>query len=352
MKKRLIVCVALLIVAVMVITAGCSLVPSGTDSLANNTSTSTGTKSNTSYSNMTKAELEEEVTALAARLESMQQIVNNIVAQSGQGIGAYANTLVDSVMNITCIESQYGKGVQGTGFIISEDGYVITNNHVVTFDVEELDPNNFLGYNIFGQPVYGTKTVPHVYSSITAGFDGDSKYYRNDTVYHLELLYRDADYDLALCKLVESVPEGTGTAWSVIPFYEGTVCRGEDVLVLGNARGYGYSATKGIVSRTGKTFEDSPKLTFIQTDAAINGGNSGGPAVNIYGALIGVVNSKYISLIKNNVFTSEIEDVEGMGLAIEVARVKEFIAAAETAKSITVAYKTYTPAAETEQIAA
>ena len=119
--------------------------------------------------------------------------------------------------------------------------------------------------------------------------------------------------------------------------------RGDEVLVLGNADGQGLSATSGLVSMTQKSFSDYPNLTFIQTDAAINGGNSGGPAININGGLIGVVNSKFVS-----------SSIENMGFAIELDKLIMFIHNAEAAKSITVVYKTVSSPsiAETEQQAA
>ena len=126
---------------------------------------------------------------------------------------------------------------------------------------------------------------------------------------------------------MESVPVGEN--WKPIPFYEGAVVRGDELLLLGNAKGFGLSATSGLVSATGKTFSDSPQLTFLQTDAAINGGNSGGPAINIYGGLVGVVNSKFVST-----------NIENMGFAIELSKVKEFLTIAQTNASVTVSYKT------------
>ena len=287
----------------------------------------------------TIAEYREINETLSNRVADLEDAVRQSIAAANANIGAYASVYVDSVLNITCSEPTNinVSGCQGTGFIITEDGYILTNNHVVSYETQEADLNDFRGYNIWGQKVYGAINVSHTYSSIKAAFDGASLY-PSDTVLTLEVIYRDAAYDLALCKIVENPP--IGEKWNSIPFYEGEVARGNRMLVLGNARGFGYSATAGLVSATGKTFSDTPQLTFIQTDAAINGGNSGGPAINIYGGLIGVVNSKFVSVIKSSYFSSEIEDVEGMGFAIELSKVKEFLAAAEVSASVTVSYKT------------
>ena len=340
MRKKLIISVAAVMIVIAVCLAGCGLFStSNTDTLANKESS--GTTSIT-Y-DMTKTELEEALTkyrqvaeTLSKRVTTLEQLVNDMAAKSGQNIGSYATSLVDSVFNITCMESQYQIGCQGTGFIISEDGYVLTNNHVVYYETTVTETVRRGGW------IYQTQTpVSGEYSSITAVFDEKSVYYNDGATYELQFLYRDPACDLALCKLVPA--PAVGTSWKCIPFYEGEVSRGDDVLVIGNARGYGISATTGIVSMTDKQFSDYPEVEFIQTDAAINAGNSGGPAVNIYGALIGVVNSKFVSVIKSSSSffgSSEIEDVEGMGFAIELDDVKEFITDAMAAKSITVSYKT------------
>ena len=338
MKKTIRILIVGLILAIAISLAGCSLIASNVDSLANSGSNdSTTTQTVTTYNNVTKAELEKALTeyreiaeTLSARADALSDAVRQSIVAANTNIGAYAVTYVDSVMNLTCMETQYNVGCQGTGFIISEDGYVITNNHVVYYEGTVYDTSN-IQRGIFGYS-YGTKKVSGVYSSINAVFDPLSKYYDSGKAYTLEFVYRDPDYDLALCKLVEAVP--VGEKWTAIPFYDGEVYRGNELLLLGNARGEGLSATSGIVSATGKTFTDSPKLTFIQTDAAINGGNSGGPAINIYGGLIGVVNSKFVS-----------SEIENMGFAIELSKVKTFLTDAQASKNVTVAYKTVSAAA-------
>lgn len=350
MKKKLTIMIAMLAVLVLVVgLAGCSLLASTTDQIANSGNANSNSNSNsittpttvTTYTNVSKDDLEEALTKyreiaenLSSRVTDLEEIVQQLISVSQTNIGAYSSVYVNSVLILTCSEpgnSNVGSA-GGTGFIISEDGYVLTNNHVVSYEQQEIDYDNFLGYNIFGQKVYGTKNTTHTYSSVKATFDADSDYPSGST-YNLEVVYRDPSYDLALCKIVESVP--VGTAWKTIPFYEGSVVRGENLLVLGNANGDGLSATAGLVSATGRTFASTPQLTFIQTDAAINGGNSGGPAINIYGGLVGVVNSKYVST-----------NIENMGFAIELDKVKTFISAAETNASVTVTYKTISAPAE------
>ena len=352
MRKKLAICVALIAILLTVCLAGCGLFTTGSDSLVNNggssgDSSSGATSSATqtvTYDNMTKEDLEEALTkyqSIAAtlndRLEKLEQIVADTIALENTNIGSYAYKMADCLLNITCVESQYNLGCQGTGFIISDDGYVITNNHVIYYEATVYDTTNiqrgFFGYT------YGTKNVSGEYSSITATFDSDSKYFANGTAYTLEFVYREENCDLALCKIKESVP--VGESWSSIPFFDGTVRRGDELLVLGNADGFGLSATAGLVSATNKSLSNYEDLTFIQTDAAINGGNSGGPAINRYGALIGVVNSKFVS-----------SSIENMGFAIELTHVKSFISRAMTNKAVTVAYHTKSASnLETEEAA-
>jgi len=338
MRKRTIIGIIAILLVVAVCFAGCSFFgtsgalskssSSSSESSSGNSSESSsgnsGSSSSSAYSSLSREELESALTeyralaeSLAGRVDSLEDAVRESIVAAKTNIGGYAVTYVDSVMNITCAESQYNLGCQGTGFIISEDGYVITNNHVIYYEETVYDYDNiqrgWWGYS------YGTKTVSGVYSTILAAFDGDAKSYT------LQFVYRDPNYDLALCKLVEA--PAVGGTWKAIPFYEGTVTRGDEILVLGNAQGFGLSATAGLVSATGKKFDNSPDLTFIQTDAAINGGNSGGPAINIYGGLIGVVNSKFVST-----------NIENMGFAIELTKLKEFLANSK----VDVKYKTVT----------
>ena len=339
MKRKIIIVIAAILILTTLAFAGCSLLENTANNLANSGgsgttgSTTAGSATNvTNYTNVSKSDLEEALTkyreiaeTLSTRVADLEEAVRQSISVSKANIGAYAVSYVDSVMSISCLESQYQIGCQGTGFVITADGYVVTNNHVIYYEETVYDTENvrrdWFGYS------YGTKVVSGVYSSITGFFDSTSQYYNENTGYTLEFVYRDPAYDLALCKIVEAVP--VGTSWKAIPFYDGEVVRGDELLILGNAQGFGLSATSGLVSATNKTFTDYPKLTFIQTDAAINGGNSGGPAINIYGGLIGVVNSKFVST-----------NIENMGFAIELTKLKEFLTAAETNKQITVSYTT------------
>jgi serine protease Do len=162
----------------------------------------------------------------------------------------------------------YRSAVQGTGFFISADGYILTNNHIAENSVKN--------------------TV-----TILQGKDYDAKVVGTDPRTDLALLKIDAK-DLPYVEL------GDSSLMKV----------GEWVLAIGNPLGMEHTVTAGIISAKGRqlgtglnvpTYQD-----FIQTDAAINRGNSGGPLVNMRGEVIGI-NSNILSPTGGNI---------GIGFAI------------------------------------
>ena len=135
----------------------------------------------------------------------------------------------------------------GSGFIVSEDGYVVTNNHVIQ-DADEIT------------------VILH-----------------DDTRLPAQLIGRDLKTDLAVLKIE---PEGT------LPnagFGDSDISRvGDWVVAIGNPFGLGGTVTAGIISARGRDINAGPYDDFIQTDASINRGNSGGPMFNIDGEVIGI----------------------------------------------------------------
>lgn len=161
----------------------------------------------------------------------------------------------------------------GTGFIIRNDGLILTNNHVV----EDAD-------------------VIKVQLSE-----------KDSALYTAELVGRDKRTDLALIKiaakgLLPAVKLGNSKELQV----------GEWVVAFGNPLGLGHTTTKGIVSAIGREIDDLNRFPFIQTDASINPGNSGGPLVNLKGEVIGV-NS---AIAANS---------QGIGFAIPIDNAKNVI---------------------------
>ncbi|MCB1500442.1 MAG: trypsin-like peptidase domain-containing protein, partial [Bauldia sp.] len=135
----------------------------------------------------------------------------------------------------------------GSGFIISEDGYVVTNDHVVDK----------------GQ-------------TVTVILD-------DNTEYEAKVVGVDEKTDLALLKI--NNPDRTFT---YVKFSEEKIRVGDWVVAVGNPFGLGGTVTAGIVSASGRDIGSGPYDDFIQIDAAVNRGNSGGPAFNLNGEVIGI----------------------------------------------------------------
>ncbi len=173
----------------------------------------------------------------------------------------------------------------GSGIIIAQSDtelLIATNNHVVA-DAEKLE---------------------------VTFIDG--------SVVEAQIKGRDIDMDLAVISiLLDNLPEETKEAITIAEMGDSDALRlGEPVIAIGNALGYGQSVTGGFVSALDRELEleDGSTGVFIQTDAAINHGNSGGALINIKGEVIGI-NSNKIS------GTS----IEGMGYAIPISAAEPII---------------------------
>lgn len=134
----------------------------------------------------------------------------------------------------------------GSGFIISADGYVLTNNHVIA-DADEI-----------------IVRLPD----------------RNEL--KAKLVGADPRTDVALLKI-----EGSGLP-TVKLGESGSLKAGEWVLAIGSPFGFDHTVTAGIVSATGRNLPSESYVPFIQTDVAINPGNSGGPLFNLQGEVVGI----------------------------------------------------------------
>lgn len=141
---------------------------------------------------------------------------------------------------------RYGMA-QGSGFFISDDGYVVTNQHVVE------------------------------------GGDKFTVKMDDGTEYDAKLIGADERTDLALLKI-----DGEGNKFTYVDFAPEAPNVGEWVVAVGNPFGLGGSVTAGIVSARGRDIGAGPYDDFIQIDAPINRGNSGGPAFNTKGEVIGI----------------------------------------------------------------
>ena len=139
------------------------------------------------------------------------------------------------------------RGSLGSGFVISADGYIVTNTHVI----DQAD------------------TIEVTFS------DGRSL--------QATLVGRDRDSDIAVLKVTSRTP------LSFVEFADSDTAEvGDWVIAIGNPLGFGGSVSAGIVSATGRDLNTGRSDNFIQTDAAINQGNSGGPLFNLSGQVVGV----------------------------------------------------------------
>lgn len=182
-----------------------------------------------------------------------------------------------SVVGISCITGD-GLIYTGSGIILSEDGYIITNAHVIE-GAETI--------SVVLPPYYGT--------------DEDTQ---DDLTYVAENVGKDTQTDLAVLKIDHSGLKNAEMGRSE------EVKVGELAIVIGNPLGLDLAntATSGIISAKNRTISvEDITLNVLQTDASINGGNSGGALINAYGQVVGITCAKFASA-----------DVEGLGFAIPI----------------------------------
>ena len=192
----------------------------------------------------------------------------NKVSDSVVGIVGYTD-------KITTVENS---ATQGSGIILTSDGYVVTNAHVI-----------------------GNSKTTYLLQVVTS--DGKS--------YNAGVVGYDSRTDIAVLKMDDAKDLKAATFGN-----SENIELGEDIIVVGNPGGLDYqnSITKGIVSAVDRKMSSTSLVKYIQTDAAINPGNSGGPIVNLYGQVVGIATAKIVS-----------EKYEGMGFAIPSATAKDII---------------------------
>ena len=221
-------------------------------------------------------------------------------------------SVVNSAVSINCSATStniFGQQTQtassGSGFIITEDGYVVTNYHVVS----------------------GASSV-----QVTL--------YNGDT-YDATVVGGDSDYDVAVLKINASGLQPVTLGESA------DVNVGDTVLAIGNPLGeLTFSMSQGIVSSCDRAINvDGTPFNMIQVDCSINPGNSGGPLVNLYGEVVGIVSAKYSSYSSTT--------VEGLGFAIPISDVRSIITDIMENGAVTdKAYMAITAGTMNEQMAA
>jgi len=186
-------------------------------------------------------------------------------ASAGEDFSGIIENSIQSVVTIMTDSSQ------GTGFIIHDSGYIVTNAHVLA------DPSGFLSPRI--------RAITSSSQTLSAEFIG-----------------YDGLIDIALLKI-------SGNYEKLELGNSNNVQIGEKVIAIGNPLGLQFSVTQGIVSAIHRQGINGIENAYIQTDAALNPGNSGGPLINKQGQVIGINNFK-------------IGDGESLGFALESNYIK------------------------------
>lgn len=198
--------------------------------------------------------------------------------------GEIYSAAVNSIVTITSSWKQYYSSIlgsyyrpakmSGTGFCVSDSGYIVTNHHVIEH-AEELTVTDY-----------------------------------NGNEYKAKLVGSEPSNDFAVIKInTDTVPAKLGNS--------SDLSVGDDIVVIGNALGeLSYTYTDGIVSHLSRlvTLESGEEVNMFQTNAAINNGNSGGPVYNIKGEVVGIASAKYAS-----------DKIEGLGFCIPIDDVKTMI---------------------------
>lgn len=225
---------------------------------------------------------------------SNQGTVSQVSLQNYSDTAVYAaNKILPSIVGIE-IEYTVSGGVSffgqssgsqtakasGSGIIISADGYILTNNHVVD-----------------------TSSSSSSYYDISKASKITVKLYNSDTLYTATIVGQDSQTDLAVLKI-------DATNLTAAEFADSdSVKVGEFAMAVGNPLDLDFSISTGVVSALNRevTSSDGTTYTCIQTDAAINSGNSGGALVNSEGKVIGI-----------NTLKLSGSDIEGIGFAIPI----------------------------------
>ncbi len=196
--------------------------------------------------------------------EALQLEMNLLKASAGEDFSGIIEDAIKSVVTITTDSGQ------GTGFIISDEGYVVTNAHVLADE--------------FGYLATGIKAITDEQDTIDTEFIGYNQ-----------------NFDIALLKISGD--------YQPLKFADSDDIQvGEKVIAIGNPLGLPFSVSEGIVSAIDREGINGIKA-YIQTTAALNFGNSGGPLINTQGKVIGINNFK-------------VKEAESLGFALESNYIK------------------------------
>lgn len=213
---------------------------------------------------------------------NLSKIEGGQVLTPAEVYASNVNSVVGIVTQVTTNVwgQQVAQAASGSGFVLTQDGYIVTNYHVI----EDA-------------------------TSVTVQF-------KNGDEFPATIVGSEADNDVAVLKIDAQglTPVRLGASSDLVV--------GEQVTAIGNPLGeMTFSQTVGYVSALDKplTMSDGTVINVLQTDTAINSGNSGGPLFNMYGQVIGITNAKY----SNN--GSSQASIEGICFAIPIDDVKDIL---------------------------
>ena len=320
MKKNKNLLLIIILVLSLILFSGCSLIQSEEKTENNKTN------NNQTSAYVIDAKYGLDITEVSVSGDVQDSDVATVVAN----IVMPATVEIETTIKYSYTYSSYGgffgghssrtvtdsQSSEATGFFINSDGYLMTNAHVVCIENEK----NY-------------SDLQYVSRDIKINFaDSDIKF-------DVEVVAYDEDLDLAILKMknpseIENIQYVTFfnmTDPSSDEFYTEEAIKlyyGEMVVAIGNANGYGISVTSGVVSAPYRNFTSSSvTVAAIQTDAAINEGNSGGPLANKYGAVIGI-----------NSFKTVTSTSESLGFAIPSYVVMKYIDYVANNKNIEIKY--------------
>lgn len=214
---------------------------------------------------------------VSMNIQSSPQGVENIPAEGGMSLQDIYTENIGSVVSISC--QSYSTSSSGTGVILSADGYIVTNSHVVegaTAITVQLTDDRTFSARVVGSDDVSDLAVLHIAATdLTPAQFGDSSSLRV----------------------------------------------GDTVVAIGDPLGAEFRGTytNGIVSAINRDVDvDGRTMTLIQTNAALNSGNSGGPLINCYGQVVGINTMKIGSF-------ADSAGVEGIGFAIPSLTVKDIV---------------------------
>ena len=215
----------------------------------------------------TVIQTKESLGSLNLQIGSISQEMSLLKASAGED---FSGIIEDAVKSVVTISTNAG---QGTGFIISDEGYIVTNAHVLADEFGRLA--SIIQARTYEQKIINAEFI---------GYDGN---------FDVALLKISGDYD--------SLRLGNSNNNQI----------GEKVIAIGNPLGLQFSVTEGIISGIHRRGINGIEA-YVQTDAALNPGNSGGPLINKQGKVIGINNFK-------------ISGGENLGFALESNYLKNII---------------------------